>query len=357
MDGGFTITQRSITVKLDDVTIESGDELPTFTYTITSGELPEGGSLDLTITPDAVDTTTPGTYTITAQNNDPNYAITVENAPLPIADSHAGLYPIHFEPAADDTGTIIPGGVVEIDGVPYVLDDDTTVWVPHTTGKLATTYKYKVGETHYETYPTNMYVWILKITDTDGDGEYDLYTAERVKELDDFMLYAGTSIRINSNPGIRFFTTVPADKLKALMGGKLLTGDLAGFKLVRSGTLYVKWREETSNLVMGVGVSSDVYGGAAGNTFRRFSTANGRDWFTGMLTNLPDDADTLSMDILSRPYIVLERDGEQIVIYGGTVRRSVYYVATQNRDVYEPGTAYDNYIENIITIVENAKNG
>ena len=171
------------------------------------------------------------------------------------------------------------------------------------------------------------------------------------------MLYAGTSIRINANPGIRFFTTVPADKLKALMGGKLLTGDLAGFKLVRSGTLYVKWREETSNLVMGVGVSSDVYGGAAGNTFRRFSTANGRDWFTGMLTNLPDDADTLSMDILSRPYIVLERDGEQIVIYGGTVRRSVYYVATQNRDVYETGTAYDNYIENIITIVENAKNG
>jgi hypothetical protein len=119
----------------------------------------------------------------------------------------------------------------------------------------------------------------------------------------------------------------------------------------------VKWREETSNLVMGVGVSSDVYGGAAGNTFRRFSTANGRDWFTGMLTKLPDDPETLSMDILSRPYIVLERDGEQIVIYGGTVRRSVYYVATQNRDVYEPGTAYDNYIENIITIVENAKNG
>ena len=353
----LTITQRSITVKLDDATIETGDALPTFTYTITEGELPEGGSLNLTITSDAADTTVPGTYTITAENNDPNYAITVEDAALTIVDSHAGLYPIYFDPTADDTGTIKPGNVVEIDGVPYILDDDTTVWVPHTTGKLATTYKYKVGESYYETYPTNMYVWILKITDTDGDGEYDLYTAERVKELDDFMLYAGTSIRINSNPGIRFFTTVPADKYKALMNGKLLTGELAGFKMVRSGTLYVKWREETSNLIMGVGVSSDVYGGAAGNTFRRFSTANGRDWFTGMLTNLPDDPETLSMDILSRPYIVLERDGEQIVIYGGTVRRSVYYVATQNRDVYEAGTAYDNYIENIITIVENAKNG
>ena len=361
VDGSkLTITQRSITVKLDDVTITAGDVLPTFTYTITSGELPEGGSLDLTISCDAVDTNTPGTYTITAENNDPNYAITVEDAVLTIAevkDDHEGLYPIHFDPAADDTGTIVPGNVVEIDGVPYVLDDDTTVWVPHTTGKLATTYKYKVGETHYETYPTNMYVWILKITDSDGDGEYDLYTAERVKELDDFMLYAGTSIRINSNPGIRFFTTVPADKFQALMGGKLLTGELEGFKMVRSGTLYVKWREETSNLIMGVGVSSDVYGGAAGDNFRRFSTANGRDWFTGMLTNLPDDPETLSMDILSRPYVVLERDGEQIVIYGGTVRRSVYYVATQNRDVYAPGTAYDNFIENIITTVENAKKG
>jgi hypothetical protein len=82
-----------------------------------------------------------------------------------------------------------------------------------------------------------------------------------------------------------------------------------------------------------------------------------RDWFTGMLTGLDGNPETLGMDILSRPYVVMELDGEQITLYGGAVQRSVYYVATQNRDVYAPGTAYDNFIENIIATVENANNG
>ena len=361
VDGSkLTITERSITVKLDDVTVNAGDEMPTFTYTITGGELAEGDTLKLTITTDAQDTTTPGTYTITAKDEDGNYAITVEDATLTIAevkDEHEGMIPIHF-PAEDDTGTINPGDVVEIDGVPYFLDEDRIAWLPHTTAKLVTTYKFKVGESHYETYPTNMYVWILKTSDTDGDGEVDQYTATRVQELDDFMLYAGTSIRINfSSNGIRFFTTVPADKFQALAGGKLLSGDLAGFKMVRSGTLYMKWRDESSNLTMETGKSSDVYGGTAGDTFRRFSTVGDRDWFTGMLTGLDGNPETLGMDILSRPYVVMELDGEQITLYGGAVQRSVYYVATQNRDVYAPGTAYDNFIENIIATVENASNG
>ena len=48
-------------------------------------------------------------------------------------------------------------------------------------------------------------------------------------------------------------------------------------------------------------------------------------------------------------------DGEQITIYGGSIQRSIYYVATQNRNYWAAGTAYDDYVENIIATVEKAK--
>ena len=273
------------------------------------------------------------------------------------ADMNNGLYPIHFDPDQDTTGTITPGATVEIDGVPYTLDENCIVWVESTTAKIATTYTYKVGSNAHQTYPTHMYVWYLTIVDKDSDGDFDAYTAERIEELDDFFKYEGTSIRINfSSNGIRFFTSVNAQKCADLIDGTLLDGVLEGFKMTRTGTLYKKYTGSDSAITFDTGVSSDVYGGKAGNNFRVFSTVGDRNWFTGMLTGLDGDAATLDMDIQSRPYAILELNGETVTIYGGTVQRSIYYVATQNRDTWNPGTVYDNFVENLITTVENAKN-
>ena len=74
-----------------------------------------------------------------------------------------------------------------------------------------------------------------------------------------------------------------------------------------------------------------------------------------MLTGLEGDPATLDMDIQSRPYMNLKLNGETVTIYGATVQRSVYYVATQNRNYWAAGTAYDNFVENLITIVDNYK--
>ncbi len=295
-----------------------------------------------------------GEYTATIEGTG-NYSGKVE-VKWTIEDAHPGLYPVYFDVANDDTETIVPGASVEIDGVPYELDEDCIAWVANTDAKIVTTYSYKNGNTVYETYPEHMYVWYLTIVDEEGDEEYDYYTAERIEELDDFFKYEGTSIRINfTSNGIRFFTSVDSGKLNSLKSGTLLDGKLEGFTMTRAGTLYKKWTGDGAAINYESAAASDVYGGKAGSNFRVFSTVNGRVWYTGMLTGLDGKAETLDMDIQSRPFAILERDGESFVLYGGTIQRSIYYVATQNRDVYDPGTKYDDFIEGIITTVEEAR--
>ena len=353
----WTVKAAKVTVKMDSHKVTVGDKMPKLTYKVTSGKVFGDDELKLTAKCEVKNTKKAGEYTITAKDNDPNYNITVKDGKLTVVekvDEHAGLYPVPFNPN-DKSGTIKPGATVEIDGVPYVLDENCIAWLDHTEARIATTYKYKVGKNAHQTYPTNMYVWELTITDTNGDKKYDKYDADRVKELDNFMKYEGTSIRVNfTSNGIRFFTSVPAEKNESLMKGKLLSGDLAGYKLVRAGTLF-KWYDGETAITLDTAQSSDVYGGKAGKDFRVFSSSNGRDWFTGMLTGLGTDAKTLDKDIVARPYIVLERNGDQITIYGGTIQRSIYYVATQNRNYWAAGSEYDDYVEQIIAIVDKAK--
>ncbi len=347
----WNIYARKVTVKLDSHTVKVGDKLPKWTYKVTTGTVAEGDTLKLTITCKAKDTKKTGTYSITGKDNDPNYEITVKSGKLTVVENRDGLYPVYFDPNV----SIAPGAEVEIDGVPYTLDNDSIAWLDHEDAKLATSYKFKENDDPHKTYPTHMYVWLLTLEDSDGDGKKDCYQAERVTELDNFMMYHGTSIRVNhTSNGIRFFTSMPSGSLDKLISGKLLTGSLKGYKLVRAGTLF-KWYEGDDTVTLDNAVSSDVYGGKAGKNFRVYQSSNGRDWFTGMLTGLEGDAKTLNRDLLARPFMVLERNGKQITIYGGTIQRSIYYVATQNRNHWAAGTVYDNYVEDIIAKAEKGK--
>ena len=53
-----------------------------------------------------------------------------------------------------------------------------------------------------------------------------------------------------------------------------------------------------------------------------------------------------------RPYITLkDAQGQTVTLYGGTVARSIGYIAWQNRDTYKPGTAGYKYVWNIIHAV------
>jgi len=249
--------------------------------------------------------------------------------------------------AADTTGTIKAGSIVEIDGKQVAVDGNGEIWLENTGSRLMTTYTFATNGAGMP-YPTAMYVWHLKWTG-------DTCKATQISALDNFMVYQGTSIRINhSSNGIRFFTAVPADRLSKLINGTLFTGDLEGYKLVEMGTTYMKSRSNTV-LTIDAGVESYVYGNNAGDSFRVFSKNGNTNLFTGMLVGLDGNAATLSMDIVSRPYAILQKGNDKLTIYGGSIVRSVYDVALQNRNTWNAGTDYDNYVEKIISSVEAAK--
>lgn len=351
----LTIQPIPIRITLDDQTKIQDARDPVLTWQSNFDKAGLPGDR-LVVTPARASGEAAGDYAITATaritpDNSP-YEITIIPGTLTVTPKQAPKpsgYSLAFDPQTDDTGIIAPGAQIEIDGIPYTLDDHSALRLSNKDAKIAIAYRCHSGTTAHESYPTGMYVWYLNF-----DGE--AYTARRVKALDDILKYEGTSIRVNfSSNGIRFFSSIPSGSLNDLIQANLLTGDLAGFKLEKAGTLYKKWTGPDSVLTTATGVSSDVFGGKAGSAFRVFSTAKGRSWFTGMLTGLDGDAATLDMDILSRPYITLTRGSTSITLYGGTVRRSIYYVATQNRDYWSAGSPRDNFVESLIATVEAAR--
>lgn len=294
-------------------------------------------------------------YIVTYTEN-ANFKVTVDAGKLTIKakaaggdeDNKSGKYPIYFHPE-DQEDTIQPGATVEIDGKLCELDENCTAWVDNKDAKIAQTFIYNVGADAHHTYPTHMYVWYLTFADGD-DAHYD---AEPIPELTDFFQYHGTSIRVNfTSNGIRFMTSVNRKDANALMGGNLIqTEVMAGYRMTQAGTLF-KWGTTAETvLTNGNAASSLVYGVQGESSFRVFQKVGDRDWFTGMLTGLGTDKETLNKDLVSRPYAVLERDGETITIYGGTIQRSIYYVAKQNEN-WKVGTVYNDYIKKIIAAVE-----
>ena len=97
---------------------------------------------------------------------------------------------------------------------------------------------------------------------------------------------------------------------------------------------------------------SEVYGGAVGNSFRVFAQSGGRNWFTGVLVGLDAEPKTVYDPIYSRPYaeikVKIGDKAETATLYGGTLTRSIYYVAQQNQDTFTAGSSYDNFVENLI---------
>ena len=359
MNGTLTITPAEITIQVKDAVKTCGEADPEIEAVI---EVKSGvvnvEDLNVVVTRAAGETAGEYAYQVSYTESG-NYVVTVSAGKLTIEEKEdetpAGI-PVKFTPG-EGAGTIQPGAIVDIDGVSYELDENCWAWIDAEDYKelmLATTYKYHVGKTAHETYPTNMYVWEVTLV-KDDEGNPVEYTAKPVDELTDFMQYKGTSIRVNfSSNGIRFFTAIPSDGLDKLMAGSLLDGSLEGYKLVAAGTLFM-WEDSGNSLTVDGTATSYVYGGTAGDSFRVFSTTGGDDWYTGMLVGLGDDAATLNRDLVVRPFMTIEKDGNQITIYGGTYQRDIYYVATQNRNYWAEGTAYDNYIENIIAVAEGSK--
>ena len=231
-------------------------------------------------------------------------------------------------------------GEIWADGVSLPLeqkDGQYLVYLPHdqvTNLVLCTTNETATEDVHTQ-YPDSMKVWMLNYQD-------GAYTATYVPEFDDLLTYAGCSIRITGVKGIRMITSVNKDTKNALTGA-----GLAGYTLAEYGTA-LAWAADLENgLVLGQEYTKSNFAYKKGEADPVYAQTDDAVQYTNVLVGFDDDQ--CIPDIAMRPYIILEdAEGNEITIYGGTIYRSIGYIAWQNRDAFKPGSASYEYVWGII---------
>ncbi len=231
---------------------------------------------------------------------------------------------------------------VFIDGQEYYVEHGNRgayVDLPTNTATNMTMYTYSTPQdgNMQNGYPTGMKVWRLTC-----EG-YD-YTATYVPEFENLLQYAGSSIRITGTKGIRMITAIDKSKKDALTGE-----GLAGYKLVEYGTVlgWGKFVATNNSLTLDKSFAKSNYAYKRGVADPIFAQTKDLVQYTNVLVGF--NLDQCKDDIAMRSYIILEdAHGTQVTIYGGTVFRSIGYIAYQNRSVFKSGTASYKYVWDII---------
>ena len=230
-----------------------------------------------------------------------------------------------------------------VNGVEYALSSDSngyyvTVTTTAATNLVIFAMNENATEDIHSQYPVGMKVWMLKY-------ENDAYTANYVPEFDNLLNYSGSSIRIVGVKGIRMITSVA----KATKNALTSKNGLAGYTLVEYGTA-LGWASDIDpalGLTLGQEYTKSNYAyrkGVAAPVFQQTAT---HIQYTNVLVGFDDDM--CIPDIAMRPYIILEdAQGNQVTIYGGTIYRSIGYIALQNKNVFKPNSAAYDYVWGII---------
>lgn len=186
-------------------------------------------------------------------------------------------------------------------------------------------------------YPTRMYTWLV----TDEGG---CYHAKRYYGMDDLLRYSGSSIRVTGKKGIRLITGMASTAKSMLTGSNSL-----GYTIVETGTL-IAWNERVDD----GGLTFDTQGVSRGKAYVKgtqnpvFEKSGGVEYYTNVLIGF-SSAEQYGKDLAMRPYAVLEDSlGNQVTVYGGTVVRSIRYIAEQNADSFAKGTTAYDYVHSII---------
>ena len=235
------------------------------------------------------------------------------------------------------------GGEIWVDGSRYSVQSSggsSYLDLPDGNAKAMVSFSYHVGDANdvHTQYPIGMKVWALKL------NEYGTYTASYVEELDNILQYSGSSIRIAGNKGIRMITSIENSKKAALT-----SGGLAGYKLLEYGTVLALASELEGGkpLILGEPYARSNYAYKRGVADPVFQYEGNLVQYTNVLVGF--SLDQCKEDIAMRPYMILEdADGQQITIYGGTVYRSIGYIAWQNRKAFGSGSAAYEYVWEII---------
>ena len=242
-------------------------------------------------------------------------------------------------------GTSLSGqSVVWVDGVAYpVTESGGSRFVALPDGaepSSVVTYSYHVGDPGdiHTQYPVGMQVWALN---RNADGSF---TPEKVEALSNILQYSGSSIRITGNKGIRMITSMEQSKKN-----DLTSGGLAGYQLLEYGTV-LSWTSDLAggnSLVLGRDYARSNYAYKKDVADPVFAYSGNLMQYTNVLVGFT--MDQCADDIAMRPYMILEKpDGSEMTIYGGTVHRSIGYIAWQNRNTFTPGSDAYEYVWEII---------
>ena len=236
-----------------------------------------------------------------------------------------------------DLSAIPEGRAVEINGV--FCDRNEPPVIREKAVLFATAYAYgeSKGADLVKQYPSSMKVYRLSC-----DEANRTYTSEEIGALDDLLKYSGFSIRITGVPGIRMITSVRESLKKYLID----TG-IEGYKLTEYGTL-VQWENELNGAALTFETCGDRY--AAAYKQGVSDPVFGRDGEYLMYTNVFvgfTDAQC-AQELVMRPYMKLNNGEDEMVLYGGTLQRSIGFIALQNKDKFVPGSTAYEYIWRLI---------
>ncbi len=207
---------------------------------------------------------------------------------------------------------------IYVDGIAYdaaAEEGGIVAQLPDATGKLATMYFYNENGV-----PKGMYVWRLSFEGT-------ACTATPLPGLQNLFSYHGFSIRVQSPAGIRFKSGIDT-----ALRAAITTDGVEGYRLTEYGTMSIA----ANNLAQyafvknGEKVRSGRSYWTENGTLndRVIETVDGRYRFASVLTGVPDRQ--IASQIAFRAYAVLvDGAGEEVVVYGPSVARSIYTVAQQ----------------------------
>ena len=244
--------------------------------------------------------------------------------------------------ALNITGTELEGeSQVTLDGVAYPIQKDgegnAYVDLPVAESYLLTAYSYNDAADAHGRYPTGMRCYRL----TKNGAAVQV---ERLSAFDNLLRYAGTSIRLTGNKGIRMITSVDGALKSAL-----IKEGVYGLTLAEYGTVLARASAiGGGDLTLQNGKSNYAYKRGVADPV--FAYAGSLVQYTNVLVGFSDE--DCKEDIAMRPYIILQdAAGTSYTLYGGMVYRSIGYVAYQNRNSFRPGTAAYDYVWEIIHYV------
>ena len=234
---------------------------------------------------------------------------------------------------------------VTVNGRTYPIGTDGGRYVnlPET-GDILQRFTY-LGGTYsaaHENYPTGMTVY--RIHRQEGGAKL-----ERIDGLDDLLIYSGCSIRISGKQGIRMITGITQDNKKALTG----KAGLSGYTLEEYGTL-ICWKTDVTSgddFSLDMSCARHNYAYLKGKADPVFAKQDGKMLYTNVLVGF--SLEDCAKDLILRPYIKLKdmTTGETVTLYGGSVCRSIGYIAKQNENTYKPGSSGYKYVHQIIDAV------